>query len=35
MVTHVVERHRRFASERVLDLEVPLKILWVRHAVVS
>src|ERR1700730_842805 len=31
MVAHVVERHHRFASERVLDLEVPLKIFGVRH----
>src|SRR6202022_1011529 len=35
MVAHVVERHRRFASERVLDLEVPLKILGFGHAFVS
>src|SRR5260370_39147019 len=35
MVAHVVERYRRFASERVLDLEVPFKIFGVRDVVVS
>src|ERR1700739_3874130 len=35
MVAHVVEAQSRFGPEGVLDFQVPLKILGVRHVVVG